>query len=293
MIGPEGPRWLFTLAVTACALLWLAARPRRPRGEGGTYPSAMVWTGLALSAALAAAGPLRTLMLEFSPLSLSTRDRGYHALLHTMPIVALLPLAMLLPPAPRRPHVTFLSWTAGLFVAITAATSPVPGGLQWGPRLLLPVAPLIVLALAASVVGRRRAAGARSAFAALVLSLALGLVMQGVGLRFLVAVRTYNAGMLERVRRTVPAGDAILSDFFAVPQLLASLSPVTPVLYVKPDADLEALSSRFDAANVTPYWIMKDKPAGGNAMDLGAGLSLVRYEREAGVRGFLRPPRGD
>ena len=130
--------------------------------------------------------------------------------------------------------------------------------------------------------------------AGLGLALALGFVMQGLGMRFLVAVRTYNAGVVEQVRRTVPAGDVILSDFFAVPQLLATLSPSTPVLYVKPGSDVDALSARLDAANATPFWITRKPPtAGGQVVALGAGLSLVRYERESGVRGYARSPLGD
>jgi hypothetical protein len=33
--------------------------------------------------------------------------------------------------------------------------------------------------------------------------------------------------------------------------------------------------------------------ARGEQIDLGSGLVMVLYEHEAGVRGFMTPPRGD
>ena len=299
LIGPAGWGATFAGIVLATGILWLLDRARRSRRQARQHRTliAIITAAALLTAALLLIGPVRTLGLEFSGLPLSTHDRGYQSLLHTMPIVALLPLALLLPLAPatpRRPHAQFFGWTAALFVALTLALAPVEGGLQWGPRLLLPVAPLITMTLISAIVERRSAKGGRLAMAGLGLALALGFVMQGLGMRFLVAVRTYNAGVVEQVRRTVPAGDAILSDFFAVPQLLATLSPATPVLYVKPGSDIEGLSARLEAADATPFWIMRKPPtAGGQVVPLGAGLSLVRYQRESGVRGYARSPLGD
>jgi hypothetical protein len=296
LIGPAGWGMTFAGAVLATGVFWVVDRARRTRRQARQRPAwpPIVVAGALLTAGLLLIGPLRTLALEFSGLPLSTHDRGYQSLLHTMPIIALLPLALVMTPAPRRPHARFLGWTAALFVGLTLALAPVEGGLQWGPRLLLPVAPLITLVLVSVFVQHRSAPGGRLAMTGLGMALALGFVMQCLGMRFLVAVRTYNAGVVEQVRKSVPAGDVILSDFFAVPQLLATLSPVTPVLYVKPGSDIDALSARLEAADATPFWIMRKPPTtGGQVVPLGAGLSLVRYERESGVRGYSRSPRGD
>lgn len=294
LLGPSGRKSFLAGAAIVLALLWLIARMLPGRVAQARWSVALIAAGALLAMALIVLGPARTLALELSSEALSTRDRGYQSLLHTMPIVALLPLAMLLPPASRRPQARLVGWSAAIFVCLAVAFAPVEGGLQWGPRLLLPAAPLITLWVISVMAEQRVRAGGRLAITAVLLALGLGLVMQGLGLRFLVAVRKYNAGVLETVRKTVPAGDVILSDFFAVPQLLATLSASTPVLYVTADADVEALSTRLAAANVTPFWIVRQRPSGaGEVIHLGAGLEMVRYEREHGVRGFLRPPPGD
>jgi len=315
LLGPAGWRILFAATAAAGLALWIVSRLLRGRA-GHPAPSrgskALMAAGIALSLVLLYLGPLSTLAVEFSSQPISTHDRGYQSLLHTMPLLALLPTLIVMAPGPRHPHRLFLAWSAALYIALVVLLAPVEGGLQWGPRLLLPAVPLVTIAMLAVLIGQvsitpprvapggRLAAGGRLApgrhlaMTGVIAALALGLLMQGIGLRFLVAVRSYNARMLETVRSAVSPGDVILSDFFAVPQLLTTLSSSNPILYLKPGSDLDTLSARLDAMGARPFWIARRRPAaGGHAIDLGGGLSLVGDEGDAGVRGFLRPPRGD
>jgi len=321
LLGPAGWRILFAATAAAGLALWIVSRLLRGRA-GHPAPSrgskALMAAGIALSLVLLCLGPLSTLAVEFSSQPISTHDRGYQSLLHTMPLLALLPTLIVMAPGPRHPHRLFLAWSAALYIALVVLLAPVEGGLQWGPRLLLPAVPLVTIAMLAVLIGQvsitpprvapggrlaadgrlapggRLTPGRHLAMTGVIAALALGLLMQGIGLRFLVAVRSYNARMLETVRSAVSPGDVILSDFFAVPQLLTTLSSSNPILYLKPGSDLDTLSARLDAMGARPFWIARRRPAaGGHAIDLGGGLSLVGDEGDAGVRGFLRPPRGD
>ena len=128
-------------------------------------------------------------------------------------------------------------------------------------------------------------------------TLAIGVAVQGVGLRFVASVRSYNAAILERVRSSVAEGGVILTDLPDIPFLLASLSPETPCLVVKDGSDMESLAGRIEEASKTLFWIVRAKSKSGfprgEQVDLGAGLALLRHEAEAGVRGFMRVPAGD
>ncbi|HET9480775.1 MAG TPA: hypothetical protein VFP98_03390, partial [Candidatus Polarisedimenticolia bacterium] len=196
------------------------------------------------------------------------------------------------------PRPRLVGWTAGLFVLLAVLFAPVPGGLQWGPRLLLPAVPLLTVALLAAMARRRGGARGRLAVAMLAVALTAGVAVQLIGLRFLVTVRSYNASMMARVEEATPEGGVILSDDFAVPQLLAPLSVSHPMLYVPRGADLEALGARMRAAGASPLWIVKRRSrlspeAAGEEINLGAGLLLVRRDAEDGARGYLTMPKGD
>jgi len=283
------------LAAAAVTALWPRARRLvRARRSG----AAVLTAGLASSVFLLAAGPLHTLLLRLGGPALSTHDRGFQSLPHTMPLVCLLPLLALAPPlsgpgggrAPAR----FLWWTLSAFVALVVALAPVPGGLQWGPRLLLPAVPLLTIGIVAAIAERPAASFRRPAMAALAVTLAAGVAVQVVGLRFLVAVRAHNGAIVESVRRTVPHGDVVVSDFFPVPQLLSTLSASTPALYARGSGDLEALAERVEAEGKSMFRIERARGAPrGETVELGGGLRLVHDGPDTGVRGFLRTPKGD
>jgi hypothetical protein len=210
-------------------------------------------------------------------------------------------------PDPRR---RFLVWSASLWVVLAALFSRDGSASGWVPACLVPASGACLIALMAEAGARRGRPGGRIAIALLGVFLGLGFVMQGAGLRRLVASRTWHAAAIEKVRRAVPDGGVILSDLPDVPSLLATLRWTTPALYVPRGSNLDPLSARMEAAGRSPCWIVKARTKGreghdpaamealaryarGEQIDMGGDLVMVLYEHEAGVRGFMTLPRGD
>ncbi len=289
--------------VLGSALLLLAlfvVIRKRPQREAPV----LMATAAGASGLLLAVGPLLTLWLEFGSRALSTHERGYQSLAHTAPLVALLPFLLLRPAATAGQRVRFLGSSAAIFILLTQAVTPVPGGLQWGPRLLLPAIPPLSVALVAAMAGRLALPAGGLAGACLWITLVLGLAVQAVGLRFLTTVRRNNASMMAAVVREVPEGSAILSDFFAVPQLLATLKETRPSLYVKPGSDLALLDERLARTGIAWFRITRVNQSGarassaaagaaGRGVDLGGGLVLYRQGEDADTRAFSTIPSGD
>ena len=124
------------------------------------------------------------------------------------------------------------------------------------------------------------------------------------------AERRQHAGMLARVRAAAGEEGVVLSDVADASRLLLPMARVLPALYVRPRTDLSTLSERIQDAAVTPYWITRRPDPGDRlerpatlavrsalrreeAVELGDGLVLLRYDMEGGVRGFARLPQGD
>ncbi|MGH9866622.1 MAG: hypothetical protein ACREAA_00450, partial [Candidatus Polarisedimenticolia bacterium] len=237
------------------------------------------------------AGPGATAATALSGQPLLAQSGVPGSLAATMPLVALAPILLLIPGASPGWPARLMAWTAALFTVMALSMGsmgqPAPAGeLQWGPRLLLPVAPMMVIAIVASVAAGARRQGGRLAMAGLCAALVLGVTVQGMGLRFLVAVKSAHAAMVQRVEREVPEGDAILTDLPAVAPLLTPLSATRFLLYVRPGTDLERLMERLEASGAASFWLVRDTVSAGR-------LKIVPDEREAGVRGFMRIPVGD
>ncbi len=272
---------------------------KRPQREAPV----LMATAAGASVLLLAVGPLLTLWLEFGSRALSTHERGYQSLAHTAPLVALLPFLLLRPAATAGPRVRFLGSAAAIYILLTQAVTPVPGGLQWGPRLLLPAIPPLSVALVAAMAARMAIPAGGLAGAFLWITLVLSLAVQAVGLRFLTTVRRNNASMMAAVVREVPEGSAILSDLFAVPQLLATLKETRPTLYVKPGSDPALLDERLEQTGTAWFRITRVNQGGarassaaagpaGRGVDLGGGLVLFRQGEDADTRAFSTIPSG-
>jgi hypothetical protein len=310
---PQGPAWEQAAALllpgsarTLCALVLagacLAAVPAVRRllaaTAGSRWPAV---AGAAATALLLAAGPGTTASVALSGRPLASTSAGLGSLPHMVPVVALAPLILLIPGLALSATARLLAWTAVAYTVLIALLSPMPALPSWGLSLLLPAAPLMVIAVVAAVAGLRGRPGGRLAVAGLCVALAAGVAVQVLGLRFLVAVASTHGAALRRVERAVPEGDAILTDVPAVAQMIAPLSRTRPVLYVAPGSDLDPLMARLDEAGSAPFWITRqdgEAPAfaglsGGRETKLGGGLRLLRFQQEAGVRGFARLPKGD
>lgn len=290
---PQMARPWFAGACVLVALLWLTRRWHAGRIPAWVLPASAVL----LSLALLAAGPLVTIVAMLTDSPLSARERGLGSLMNVMPLLALLPLMVIPGRGPAFPHLRFLSLVVVLFMVFASALSPAPTGLAWGPAVMMPIAGLVAIVMMAMLFERRDQPGGKLAMVFLWSALAIGVAVQGVGLRFVATVRSYNASILERVRSSVAEGSVILTDLPDVPFLLASLSPETPCLVVRQGADIESLTGRIEEASRSSFWIVRAAPKAGvprgAQIDLGAGLALLRHEAEAGVRGFMRVPAGD
>ena len=292
-ILPQMARPWFAGACVLLSLLWLM----RGRLAGRIPPAVLPASAALLALALLVAGPFATMVATLTDAPLSAKERGLGSLMNVMPLLALLPLTVLPARGPAFPHLRFLSMVVLLFVVSTSVLLPAPPGLTWGPAMLMPVAGLVAVVLMAMMVDRREQPGGRLAMIFLWAALAIGVAVQGVGLRFVASVRYYNAAILDKVKSSVAEGGVILTDLPDIPFLLASLSPETPCLVVKEGADVESLTGRIEEAAKTSFWIVRAKSKAGfprgAQVDLGAGLALLRHEAEAGVRGFMRLPAGD
>jgi hypothetical protein len=183
-----------------------------------------------------------------------------------------------------------------------------PRAIEWA-GLAVPLAPVLVIAACWWTVTRQRTPPRRiaSALWGLVLVSALG---QAFALRHVAGQRRLHAGMLARVQAAAGEEGVVLSDVADASRLLLPVARVLPALYVRPKADLSTLSERIQDAAVTPYWITRrpepgdrlERPATlavrsalrrDEAIELGDGLVLLRYDMEGGVRGFARLPKGD
>ncbi|MDR7602117.1 MAG: hypothetical protein QN172_06630 [Armatimonadota bacterium] len=142
---------------------------------------------------------------------------GQHlmGLLPTMPFVAALPLAVGNP----SPEVRYPLLVGSLYFAAVLATASV-GGLQWGPRYLLPAIPLIVWAAVAALAPLSRSwpHGARAMHLAVAILTAGGLTVQAAGV---LAVRSDGAAL-------VALQDAI--ERRSAPVLVSGAEPVLRAL---------------------------------------------------------------
>ncbi len=147
-------------------------------------------------------------------------------LLTTFPIVLLL-----LVPAPRvnpspatsgqqpTPIIRFLLAVPLSFVILVLLVSPFQGGIQWGPRFLLPVIPPLSVVVIDrvgglwGVIGRSRRAGLAAAFLALFIA---GIISTWQGVHFMRKAQTASEFMSEMIRQMPER--VVVSDAWFLPQ---------------------------------------------------------------------------
>jgi hypothetical protein len=164
---------------------------------------------------------------------------GYRSLAHTWPLAALVLYRW-----PRRGDPARFPLAAGaLILVLVSLLAPVPGGFQWGARLLLPAAPL--LAVAGLLAVTRAAWAGRSVVVAGIVAVALA--VQGVGVAFLGHSKRLYAGISRATEAATSAGDVIASDLFWFSQVTPKLHASRRFVLVQSAAELEAVASRAAA----------------------------------------------
>lgn len=303
------PLYLLAWVVLVAAL---AAHRLRPSGSGpepsGSGPRLVgAWVVAALFLVPALVLPAWHLALGGARFG---EAFGYRSIAHTWPLAILLifPLLMGAPEDAtaagddRRALRRTLVWSALLYVAAVILAAPVPGGFQFGARLLLPAAPLAAVAAAAGMYGLRRRladpAPRRALHAAAVLLVLSALTVQAVGLAFLLRSKRLYEGITRATAAATRPGEPILTDLFWYPQVTALLYPERRYLLVGTEAQVDELARRAAAAGLarivlvtgeqeselaTPAALPSTGPAlfgKGETLDLpGRGLTMHYYPR--------------
>jgi hypothetical protein len=150
-----------------------------------------------------------------------------------------------------------LIWFGLAFIALAWLARLPDGGLQLGPRMLLPVYPALVLAGASRAASWFRR-GAGPAFAAAVAVAALvnvsGLA-QIEGLRQLRAFNTSNHLVFTTVAQS--GERAVVTDVWYAPPLLAPLFYDERLIFLIDDErDLDELVGRLEAGGITSFYYL-------------------------------------
>jgi len=278
------------LAVALLAAAWLAVGAVRRRRGGGVAVAggaglAALWLGVTvgLPAARVAAGA------RFG------EAFGYRSVAHTWPLLALLLLPWgwrwLASEAGRAARRLLVA--GGVYAVGVVAAAPVPGGFQWGARLLLPAAPLLALAGLVATAAEERALGEgwrRPAAAAVTAVVAAALAVQVLGLAFLVKARRENAAVAAAVVAATAGSGAAVTDLFWVPQLAAARFGQRRFLFVRRPGDVERLARRLPERGVERVDLVTSGAEGwlGETVPgalLGAGYRPLPARR-LGVRGL-------
>lgn len=139
----------------------------------------------------------------------------------------------------------YLLVTIVLFIACAVAIMPPTGRTQWGPRLLLPAAPLAG-ALVAGAFRRfelpsMQLTGVRLMAAGVI---ALSVAVQAFGLAVLAHHKSAHARIVRSTETLTKPGDVIVSDLYWFPELTSRLYSSRRLLYARSQDDVVEIASR-------------------------------------------------
>jgi len=152
--------------------------------------------------------------------------------------------------------VWFFAWTAGLFAVLVAIVAPGAGGMQWGPRYLLPLYPILVLLVWHSLDRLRTRALRRpsrnvffACFAALLI-ISFGVQMSGI-------VRLYHVkigfGEINHITSQLEPS-VFVTPVWWFPQISAPVFNKIQLFGVTTTEELEQLVPLLSAAGVNRFW---------------------------------------
>jgi hypothetical protein len=247
LLLPASSRTLFMTVAIAVAALALAARagPSLLHGwlaPGGTARVYGCHAVVLLLALIAVGVPAWRYTVERVPLFTAF---NMTSLAHTWPFVFAGVYVLVLPAAGvSRQIERYLLHVTGVFIVGTLVVMPHAGGTQWGPRFLLPAAPLAGV-IASEALGRFDAAPFQAisirAMAAAVL--ALSVIVQGLGLVVLAHDKAAHATIGRVTERLTEPGDVIVSDLSWFPELTSRLYPSRRLLFARSAGDLTAIAN--------------------------------------------------
>jgi hypothetical protein len=134
--------------------------------------------------------------------------------------------------------------------------APLPdGGAQWGPRMLLPALPALLIAALGGVAGAltRRGPQQIAAIAALTLAISAGGFSQGTGI---LKIRESNRNVVALTTAVVQSkAQVIISDTVSAPALLAQIFYTGPQIYwTDTPASFDTLITTLARAHTTDFY---------------------------------------
>jgi hypothetical protein len=149
---------------------------------------------------------------------------------------------------------TFLLLIILGYIAIVCLLEQIDPGLQWGPRMLLPLYPLLVVAALNSLATLERAPTRRAIVVVFVVLAVLGLVLQVAGVRLLYRNKLETLTLLQGTA-DLPATH-IVTDVAWYPPEMASLFYERQFFYVARQAEMEQLVERLCQAGIRRFaWV--------------------------------------
>jgi ABC-type cobalt transport system substrate-binding protein len=211
-------------------------------------------------------------------------------LLTNTPFIALVPLSLLIPPLVGRKgmgDVRLIFWTCVVFVLLVAIFAPATGGLQWGPRFLLPVVPLFVILLSFAWQGLQGIEledsvkrVVRISFMVLVL---LSFAVQLTGVSILREDRVEGARLARRIAER--GEDVFVIDVFWFPQETASLYFDKRYYYVDDVGELDELVAKLNQHQIAGFSYVTLEE--GDGLRIDGKDELVFVEKESLPGGFI------
>ena len=156
--------------------------------------------------------------------------------------------------------VSFLSMGAAFSLVAFFITSPDPGGLEWGPRYLLPLVPLLC-AIVFSFLPQKVKINEIAAVAVTVL---LGFMVLLRGFVFVEQFKIRNAQLAHFTEQLVSTGEYIITDQRWFPQVNATLWFSRPMMVTKNKQDIAAIAQRLDNRNTPSFWLIQLVQSGNN-----------------------------
>ena len=285
LFAGHGNEWLnlLLLAPVAALSLWLILRermaarktpPNSPPGDAAFAQRRGTWTAPVLLGLV--------LLAHLAYLGLSLMNR--YPILST-PVVSGLfvfsPWAALglVQGRDKNPLRTEIHLAVVGFIAALCLTTPVSGGLQWGPRLLVPVYPLLVLlSWDACSRLREKETRRRPVAAACLCLVAVSMALQGWGLCLLKDKKAFNSQVMNKLSN-LPAQTVLTSEWW-VPLSLAPVFHQKDFFVVHSPADLGRLLTLLAKNKRTEFVLVAGKDARiVQALDVFFGLRPMSEEQ--------------
>ena len=210
MLWPINNQGLEALAILSIAALMLSGRLVLGRQRRLTGPIG----GLLAASLIALAAVLLARLTVWNPDSALRPDD----LLATLPLFLMLLFVPLFDLRRLPREVRFMASVALTFIALVVIASPFQGGVQWGPRLLLPaIAPLaVVVMVIASEVGRLTGLLRASVLLSCGVLFAAGAVSTGLGVKYFQAGQHNNLAFSAVINQF--SDRVVVTDAWFLPQ---------------------------------------------------------------------------